>query len=216
MLYHDRIDAGHQLGQIIKDRQPSDPFVLGLPRGGVVVGFEVSQILGAPLDVLVARKLGAPFNPEFGFGAIAPGAVYLDPYTVKYLDISDSEINEIIAREREELDRRVRVYREAEPEPDLAGRTALIVDDGLATGVTARAAILSVRLRRPARIILAVPVAPPETGPIFRVLVDDFICPAFRADFHALSLWYENFEQVTDEQVSALLHKNKELHHLEI
>jgi predicted phosphoribosyltransferase len=179
--------------------------VLGLPRGGVAVAYEVSRALDAPLDVIVARKLGAPQQPELAIGAIAPGASVLRSDIIQMLGITDAEIARIAERERaraEELERRLRHGREA---PDLRGRTAIVVDDGLATGATATAAIRSVRTRGPARVVLAVPVAAPESARDLAAEADEVVTLSQPEDFRAVGLWYASFPQLTDDEVEAML-----------
>jgi putative phosphoribosyl transferase len=211
MLYRDRSEAGRQLAELLSGRRLDDPLVLALPRGGVVVGYEIARRLRAPLDVLVVRKLGAPMNPEFGFGAVAPGGLrLLDERTVRALGLTGEQIEAILQAETAELERRSRVYRGDRPQPQLNGKTVILVDDGLATGGTARAAIRAVRQGGPGRLILAVPVAPTATADELRREVDDFVCPAVKADFRAIGEWYHRFDQNTDRQVVALLERNRE------
>jgi putative phosphoribosyl transferase len=182
--------------------------VLALPRGGVVVGYEVARALSAPLDVVVARKLGAPGQRELGIGAIAPGGVRIvDEWAVRTLGISQAAIDKVTAEETAEMERRLKHYRGDRPVPDLRDRTAIIVDDGLATGVSARAAIQSVRQQGPARIVLAVPVCASETAAALRAEVDEVVCAEMPADFYAVGLWYENFDQTSDEEVTDLLRR---------
>lgn len=209
MEYVDRVDAGDRLAKLLLKYRHAAPFVLALPRGGVVVGHEIARALDAPLDVLVVRKLGAPMNPEFGFGAIAPGGVmYVDEHTVRMLGLSQREIDAVAREESAELERRVRLYRARRPVPDLMGKTVILVDDGLATGGTARAAIRYARRTAPAQLILAVPVAPPDTVAALRMEVDDLVCPAVHADFGAIGEWYRDFRQTGDDEVLALLEAN--------
>ena len=206
MLYADRLDAGRKLAQLLLRYRDAEPFVLALPRGGVVVGSEIARALDAPLDVLVVRKLGAPMNPEFGFGAIAPeGVRYVDHHTVQMLGLTPQEIDDVVGTESAELNRRVRLYRGNRPEPEIRGKSVIRVDDGLATGGTARAAIRYARTAVPRQLILAVPVAPTDTVSRLREEVDELICPAVRSDFSAIGAWYQDFEQTTDEEVLELL-----------
>ena len=184
--------------------------VLALPRGGVPVGYEVARALGTPLDVLVARKIGAPSQPELGIGAIAPGGVIvLDERTVAALGVTEAELEAIVARETAEMERRLARYRGDRPPPELRDRTVVVVDDGLATGVTARAAIASVRLEEPRAVVLAVPVAAPESARAFGSLVDDLVVVIMPHDFRAVGLWYEDFEQTSDEEVLDLLGRTR-------
>lgn len=207
-LFYDRVDAGRRLAtQLRCCRDPDDrPLVLALPRGGVVVGYEVARALAAPLDVIVARKVGAPAHRELGIGAIAPGGVrVIDPTTVRMLGIRRDEIDAIVAEETVEMQRRIARFRGDRPAPDLHDRTVILVDDGLATGVTARAAIRSIRAEGPRRLVLAVPVCAPETAEALRDEVDDLVCVEMPPDFVAVGLWYDDFSQTTDEEVLDLL-----------
>lgn len=206
MRFQNRQEAGKELAQHLVHYKKKQPVILALPRGGVVVGFEVARFLKAPLDVIMARKIGAPHQPEFGIGAIAPGGIYiLDEQTVQELNIPEEAIADITQREIEEMNRRIRLYRGHRPLPNLRNKIALIVDDGLATGITARAAIRSARLEQPAKIVLAVPVAPPETLTALGPEVDEIVCLFTPQDLGAISLWYHHFEQVNDNEVVFLL-----------
>ena len=173
-----------------------------------MVGFEVARALGAPLDVLVTRKLGAPHNPEFGFGAVGPGGVkVVDERSVRMLGLSEGEVERIAAQERCEMERRLLRYRGDRPWPSVSGRTAMVVDDGLATGVTARAAVRVVRQWRPRAIVLAVPVGASDTAAALRREVDELVCLHEPAAFMAVGRWYEDFAQTTDEEVLDLLER---------
>ncbi|MCA1697197.1 MAG: phosphoribosyltransferase, partial [Actinobacteria bacterium] len=176
------------------------------PRGGVPVGAEVSRSLDAPLEVIVSRKLGAPGQPEFGIGAVAPGGVrVLNERAVRALGIGEDYLEWVSARESAEAARRLRLFRGDRPYPDLNGRTAILVDDGLATGVTARAALLALRRLSPQRLVLAVPVCAPQTAEMLRPETDDLIYLLAPPDLEAVGLWYQNFDQVPDEEVIRLL-----------
>ncbi len=206
--FTDRADAGRRLARALGHLASERPIVLALPRGGVPVGFAVARALGAPLDVLVARKLGCPFQPELGFGAVAEGgARWVDRAMCRYLDISDADVEAIAAREEAEVKRRALVYRNGGPPPDLRGRTAILVDDGVATGGTARAAIVAARAGAPRRLVFAAPVAPPETARALAAEVDELVCLATPARLVAIGLWYDEFRQVSDEAVVALLQR---------
>jgi putative phosphoribosyl transferase len=206
ILFEDRGDAGRRLAEQLTLYAEECPVVFALPRGGVPVGVEVSRSLNAPLEIVVSRKLGAPGQPEFGIGAVAPGGVrVLNERVVKTLDIGEDYLDWISARESAEVERRLRLFRGDRPYPDLAGRTVILVDDGLATGVTARAALLSLRRLNPRRLILAVPVCAPQTAELLRPETDDLICLLSPPDLEAVGLWYRNFEQVPDEEVVRLL-----------
>jgi predicted phosphoribosyltransferase len=179
--------------------------VLALPRGGVPVGLEVARALGAPLDVIDARKLGAPGHEELAVGAIAPGAVYVDRMLVRRLGVSPAYLEQITTTEGRELERRERLYRSGRPPLDVEGRVVILVDDGLATGATARAAIASLRQRRPAQVILAVPVGAPETVARLREVADDVVCLETPPDFRAVSLAYRDFSPTSDAEVVSCL-----------
>jgi putative phosphoribosyl transferase len=208
--FADRGDAGRRLAAKLEHLRGEDVVVLGLPRGGVAVAYEVAKALDAPLDVVVARKLGAPHQPELAIGAIAPGASVLRSELVEMLGLRPDEIERITDRERrraEELEARLRHGREAH---DVAGRTAVVVDDGLATGATATAAVRSVRTRGPARIVLAVPVAAPESVADLADEVDEVVTVLAPHDLYAVGLWYEAFPQLSDEEVEAMLDERAE------
>jgi putative phosphoribosyl transferase len=180
--------------------------VLGLPRGGVPVAYEVATALGAPLDVFVVRKLGVPGHEELAMGAIASGGAFvLDDRLVQTLGISRAEIERAVATELRELERREAAYRSGRNPHRLEGKTVILVDDGLATGSTMRAAAEAVRQLAPARIVVAVPVAAAETCDDFRDVVDDVVCGQTPEPFQAVGLWYEDFSQTSDEQVRELL-----------
>ena len=206
-LFHDRTDAGRVLAaDLAAYAGRSDIIVLGLPRGGVPVAYEVARALGAPLDVFLVRKLGLPGQEEFAMGALASGGIRLiNEQVVEAYGISDAEIEAISAAEQRELERRERSYRDGRPLTELEGRTVILIDDGLATGFTMRAAVLAIRLEDPARIVVAVPVAAAETCDEFREIVDDIVCSETPEPFQAVGIWYEDFAQTTDAQVHELL-----------
>ncbi len=211
MLFRDRRQAGAELAETLRARQREgalpDPLVLALPRGGVAVAREVAAALGAPLDVLVVRKIGAPHQEELGVGAMAGDEVpLLDDDALRHLGIGEAALAGVIERERAELRRRERLYRQGRPAPDLRGRTVIVVDDGLATGSTARAALRSVRRQEPARVILAAPVCSPEGADLMRAEADEVICLHRLTAFMAVGLWYEDFGQLTDQDVLEALH----------
>jgi predicted phosphoribosyltransferase len=175
------------------------------------VGYEVARALGAPLDVFISRKLGAPGQPEFGIGAVAPGGVrVLNEYAVRKLGIPEDYLEGVTTREIAEVERRLRYFRGERPEPDVEGRTAILVDDGLATGVTALAAVEALRRRRPARIVLAVPVCAAQTADLFGSKVDELVCLESPPDLGAIGFWYRDFEQTPDEEVVDLLARARE------
>jgi len=201
-----RGDAGRRLAERLAPYEDERPVVFALPRGGVPVGAEVARSLGAPLEVVVSRKLGAPDQPEFGIGAVAPGDVrVLNERAVRVLGIPEDYLEWVTERESAEVERRLRLFRGDRPYPDLEGRTAILVDDGLATGVTARAALRTLRRMEPERLVLAVPVCAPQTAALIRPEADDLLCLIAPTDLKAIGLWYESFEQVPDEEVVRLL-----------
>jgi putative phosphoribosyl transferase len=206
--FEDRRDAGRRLaGKLVRFRDER-PVVFALPRGGVPVGYEISRSLGAPLDVFVSRKLGAPDQPEFGIGAVAAGGVrVLNEDVVRRLGITEDYVERITAQEIAEVGRRLRYFRGTRPEPEVAGRTAILVDDGLATGVTARAAVEALRLRGPRRLVLAAPVCAAQTVNLLLPRVDELVCLESPPDLGAIGFWYRNFEQTSDEEVVELLER---------
>ena len=207
MLFANRREAGRILASLLmKYPDRDDVFVLALPRGGVPVGFEVAQALRAPLDVFIVRKLGVPGHDELAMGAIATGGVrVLNDDVVTSLELEPEVIDAVAAREEKELARRERLYRGARPAPDVHGRTVILIDDGLATGSTMRAAVAALRKQRPARIVVAVPVAASETCEEFKTEVDEVVCAATPRMFNGVGRWYEDFSQTTDEEVHELL-----------
>lgn len=210
--FRDRTEAGRILAQELSHYEGRDDvIVLALPRGGVPVGYEVAKALGAPLDVFVARKLGLPDYPELAMGAIASGGVaVLDRALVQRLGISEEAIRQVVSQETRELERREAAYRDGRSPPDLRGKTVILVDDGLATGATMRAAALAVKAHQPERVIVAVPVAAAQTCDEFREDVDEIICAVTPEPFYAVGMWYENFDQTTDEEVRELLARSAE------
>jgi putative phosphoribosyl transferase len=204
--FADRRDAGRRLAQRLLSLAEEDPVVVALPRGGIPVADEVARALGAPLEILAVRKLGAPHNPEYGIGAIAEdGTRVFDPEALAVLGIDNRTVAEIVARESEELRRRVDAYRGERPPLDLEGRTVIVVDDGVATGVTDTAALRSIRRHRPRRLVLAVPVAAPESVSRLRQEADDVICLLAPALLYGVGQWYRDFSQVSDDEVISAL-----------
>ena len=204
--FADRHDAGRQVASHLKQYGPDHPVILALPRGGVPVGYEIAQALRARLDVLVARKLGAPHQPELGIGAVAPGGILIfDSDTIKALGISVDELRRLAETEAAEMERREERYRGDRPPADLKDQTVIVVDDGLATGVTAYAAVLSVRKANPRKIVLSAPVCAGQTAAALRTQVDDLVCVVTPPDLGAVGLWYQNFDQTTDDEVVELL-----------
>jgi predicted phosphoribosyltransferase len=216
MLFRDRTEAGRVLAdKLMKYANRPDVLVLALPRGGVPVAFEVAQALNAPLDVFLVRKLGLPGHEELAMGAIASGGVrVLNDDVVRALNIPDEVIDEVAAEEQRELERRERMYRGDRPPPDVRGRTVILIDDGLATGSTMRAAVAALRQLGPSRIVVAVPVAAPETCQELQDEVDETICARTPDPFYAVGLWYHDFSQTTDEEVHDLLARAAEEHTL--
>ena len=205
--FRDRHDAGRLLAAKLGTyANRPDVIVLALPRGGVPVAAEVARALGAPFDVFLVRKLGIPGHEELAMGAIATGgARVVNDDVVRALHIPDRVIDAVAEQEARELARRERLYRGGRPPLDVRGRTVILVDDGLATGATMLAAVQALRQQRPARMVVAVPIAPPETCEELRAEVDDVICAVTPEPFHAVGLWYEDFSQTTDEEVRDLL-----------
>jgi predicted phosphoribosyltransferase len=206
-VFRDRRDAGRRLAAELSDyADQSDVLVLALPRGGVPVAYEVARALHAPLDVFMVRKLGVPGYEELAMGAIATGGLrVLDQELLRMLDIPRDVIERVTAIETSELERRERQYRGDRPPPDVRGRTVILIDDGLATGSTMRAAIAALKKEGSKRIVVAVPVAPPETCEALRAQVDDVVCAVTPEPFRAVGLWYGDFSQTTDEEVRDLL-----------
>jgi predicted phosphoribosyltransferase len=205
LRFRDRSEAGSVLADALghyADRD--DVAVLALPRGGVPVGYEVARALGAPLDVFVVRKVGVPGHRELAMGAIATGGVLvLDENLIRTLGIGEAQIRQAVAAEVRELERREAAYRGGRAPPELAGKTVILVDDGLATGSTMRAAALAVRRHQPERVVVAVPVAAAQTCEEFRD--DEIVCAVTPRPFHAVGLWYEDFSQTSDDEVRELL-----------
>jgi putative phosphoribosyl transferase len=205
--FRDRYDAGRFLAEKLTGfAGRPDLLVLALPRGGVPVGYEVARALDAPLDVFLVRKLGVPGQRELAMGAIATGGVrVLNHDLVRALAIAEPAIEAVAAEEQAELERRERAYRDGRPPPDVRGHTVILVDDGLATGSTMRAAARALRQQDAARIVVAVPVAPPDTCAEFRDEVDDVVCALMPEPFYAVGLWYQDFSQTSDDEVHDLL-----------
>ena len=205
----DRTDAGRRLaGELVHYTGRGDVLVLGLPRGGVPVAFEIAVALDAPLDVFVVRKLGLPGHEEFGFGAIASGGVRIvDESVLRAYDVDADTLNRLTERERRELQRREHLYRGDRPFPQVSDRTVILVDDGLATGSTMRAAVTALRGEGPREIVVAAPVGAPETCAAMRRIADAVICLETPDPFYAVGLWYVNFDQTTDMEVHELLER---------
>jgi putative phosphoribosyl transferase len=208
MPFRDRADAGRRLARRLEVMELASPVVLALPRGGVPVGAEIAAALRAPLEVFVARKVGLPGYEELGIGAVAEG---LDEPVVSdsahRLGLREPDLRVLAARARRELERRVALYRGDRPLPDLTGRDVILVDDGLATGVTAEAALVALQRQRPDRLILAVPVCARETVARLSRTADEVVCAEAPVPFFAVGQWYEDFSQTTDEEVLELLER---------
>jgi predicted phosphoribosyltransferase len=206
-LFENRTDAGRRLAEILRAYAGrSDLIVLGLPRGGVPVAYEVARALEAPLDLLIVRKLGTPGNPELAMGAIASGgASVLNRDVVSLYRISDEVIEKVTAKERQELERREQLYRGDRPYPELENRCIIVVDDGIATGATIRAGLAALRRKNPACIVVAVPVAPSDTLERLRAEVDEVVCLTTPMPFFAVGQAYRDFSQTTDDEVREIL-----------
>jgi predicted phosphoribosyltransferase len=205
--FRDRAEAGRILATKLRHyADKPDAIILALPRGGVPVAFEVAQALHLPMEVFVVRKLGVPGQRELAMGAIASGGVrVINTGIVQALGISRETIDMVARQEQQELERRERVYREGHSMPDVRGRTVLLVDDGIATGATIQAAVQALRALQAARVVVAVPVAPAEATALLRQRADEVVCVAQPEPFFAIGQWYENFPQLGDENVRALL-----------
>jgi putative phosphoribosyl transferase len=208
LRFADRVDAGRALAEGLRERHYARPYVLGLPRGGVVVAYEVAEALEAPLDIVVVRKLGAPGHAELGIGAVGPDNVLiLNQQLVRALGLGDDEIARIAGVERAEVERQLRAYRGERPRPDLRGHTAILVDDGLATGVTARAAVHVARRWGADHIVLGVPACAADSARALRSVTDEVVCILELEEFWAVGVYYQDFSQITDEQVIELLRR---------
>jgi len=206
-LFRDRTDAGQKLAEKLMHYagQP-DVLVLGLPRGGVPVAFEVAKAVGAPLDIFLVRKLGVPGQEELAMGALASGGIQvINRKVIEELHISDSVLAAVTKMERQELERREQTYRGERPAPELQNKTVILVDDGLATGASMRAAVVAVQAQKPARIVVAVPTAAHQTGREFKGLADEIICVETPQPFWGVGWWYENFSPTSDQEVCMLL-----------
>jgi len=204
-MYEDRIDAGERLAEALKAQAGPGTVILAIPRGGVVVGEVIARTLGVPLDVVVPRKVGAPGNAELGIGAVAPGVRVLDPWLIERLGVSEEYLEREIAAQEAETIRRLEAYRAGRPPVDLHGRTAIVVDDGVATGGTAVAALRWARAQGAATVVLAVPVAPPQTMQRLRREADEVVALETPEPFFAVGEWYRSFDQTSDEEVIAVL-----------
>ncbi len=214
-LFRDRRQAGRVLAQhLVEYRGRPDVLVLGLPRGGVPVAFEVATAIHAPLDVFMVRKIGAPWNEEFALGAIASGGlVYLDRDTVSRIGVEQGEIERIVEMETRELARRERLYRGSRPFPELAGLTVILVDDGLATGSSMLAAVNAVRTQNPREVVATTPVASAQACEMLSQVADRCVCAATPEPFYGVGMWYDDFSETSDGEVMELLQQAAELQH---
>jgi len=208
MMFADRSDAGRRLARELQRFSRENPVILGLARGGVPVGCEIALALHAPLDVLLVRKIGVPWQPELAAGAIVDGARLdrvIDQNLVAMLSISQDYLEKEMARQAKEIERRRKVYFRGRQPVEIAGRSVIVTDDGIATGASMRAVLLALRRRNPARLVLAVPVAPPDSIAALGAEADEIVCLATPSEFGAISIFYEDFHQVDDEEVIACL-----------
>jgi putative phosphoribosyl transferase len=204
-MFADRVDAGRRLAEALGHLQGEDVVVLGVPRGGVEVAAEVARSRGWPLDIVIPRKVGAPTNPELGLGAVAPGVRVLDERMIRQLGVSDEYLEREIADQEAEIRRRTETYRGDRPPVEVAGKVAVVVDDGVATGGTSAAALRWAREQGASRVVLAVPVAPREAVARLSKEADEVVCLATPDPFFAVGQWYEAFPQTSDREVVALL-----------
>jgi putative phosphoribosyl transferase len=212
VIFTDRGDAGRRLAEKLLTHSGSETRVLGLPRGGVPVAFEVARALEAPLDVFIVRKLGVPGHEELAMGAIASGGVrVLNDDTIAQLGIDEETVEAVTRAEMIELQRREDAYRDGLPPQEVAGKTVILIDDGLATGASMYAAVLAVKARRPSRTIVAVPVAPADTCAMLSKHVDEMVCAAMPEPFRGVGAWYGNFDQVSDAEVREMLRTAQDL-----
>ena len=209
--FANRVDAGKRLTSDLENLIGKNAIVLAIPRGGVVVGYEIAKAFNLPLDVIIPRKIGAPDNPELAIGAMTEdGTIILDKQLVSYLGVSQDYIVAASEQQKNEIERRLKLYRGNEPYPNLRGKDVIIVDDGIATGSTMKAALASVKNRGARTVIVAVPVGPPSTIDELKKQADKVICPYTPEYFQAIGQFYEDFDQTTDEEVIQLLKQNKQ------
>lgn len=210
VLFEDRKDAGRKLAARLAVYKGNCSFVLAIPRGGVVVAYEIAKALDAPMDLIIPRKLGAPWNPELAIGAVTQdGTVVLNDEIVQQLDVPKNFIDYEVAEQIKEIERRMKRYRGEAPPPELAGKTVILVDDGIATGATTRAAVRSIKKGKPKRLVIAVPVAPPEAVRLLAKEADEVVVLDTPEWFMAIGQFYNNFDQTSDEEVVDLMAKAK-------
>jgi putative phosphoribosyl transferase len=208
MPFIDRIDAGRQLAKALARYKAQRPVVLALPRGGVPIAAEVATALDAPLDLILVRKIGVPFQPELAMGAVVDGAepvIVRNEEVIQLCGVSETDFNAIRDEQLAEIERRRKLYLGDRPHPQLSGRTVIVVDDGIATGATTRAALRAVRMRKPSKLVLGVPIAPTETLKKLREEADDTVCLEDYEEFGAIGLFYSDFRQVSDTEVIEIL-----------
>ncbi|MEM4281891.1 MAG: phosphoribosyltransferase [Candidatus Caldarchaeum sp.] len=210
MLFHDRVDAGRRLAKQLRKKIQGDCVVLAIPRGGVVVGYEVAKELNCPLDIVISRKVGAPGQPELAVGAVAEdGTVFVDEEIANIVGVSKEYVQRKALEEDREVRRRAEAYRGGRAMPELRGKTVILVDDGLATGLTMKAAVHMARNSGAEKVIVAVPVSPPETLEKLKKLADDIVCLETPIEFYAIGQFYESFEQLSDEEVKEILRRSR-------
>lgn len=215
-FFANRVEAGQRLATALKDVTVKDGIVLAIPRGGVVVGYEVAEALNLPLDVIIPRKIGAPGNPEYAIGAITEdGTLILDENVIEYLNVPREYIERESETQKLEIQRRMRLYRQNTPYPNLKGRDVIVVDDGIATGSTMKAALSSVKNCGANSVIAAIPVGPPSTIEALKTLADRVVCLFTPESFYAIGEFYDDFSQTMDEEVIDLLKRNRQKHFLE-
>ena len=210
--FRNRIEAGQLLAAQLQEYVGHpDVLVLALPRGGVPVAYEIAKVLQAPLDLCLVRKLGVPTQPELAMGAIASGGVMvLNEGVLQSLHISQDALTEVVAQEQQELERRDRAYRGEQPFPDLRDRSLIVVDDGIATGSTMRAAVTALRTHQPKQIVVAVPVAPPQIDQLFQPVADRVVCLMQPDSLSSIGMWYDDFSQTDDDEVRELLQRSRQ------
>ena len=208
MPFIDRKDAGRQLAKALARYKSQRPVVLALPRGGVPVAAEVANVLDAPLDLILVRKIGVPFQPELAMGAVVDGAepvIVRNEEVIRLSGVSETDFNAIRDEQLAEIERRRKLYLGDRPHPEISGRTVIVVDDGIATGATTRAALHAMRMRKPSKLVLAVPVAPTDTLKRLRGEADDIVCLEDYEEFGAIGLFYSDFSQTSDSEVIEIL-----------
>lgn len=212
IIFENRREAGRQLAMALINRgyKGENTLVLGIPRGGLVVADEVAKALSAILEVIIARKLRAPYRPELGIGAVVDGNhILLNEELVRTVGANQEYLNREIAFQKEEIERRLRFYRDHRPASEVAGKTVIVVDDGIATGYTFRASLESLRQRHPDRLVAAAPVAARDSVEMLTAFADEIVCLNIPPSFFAVGAWYQNFEQVSDEEAVAILRRNR-------